>query len=177
MTRAQDARRNRPPAQNSSRNRLAHRLSGARQGLSQPQRRLLAEMAPGDTNVGSRPGCSEERIAEVGVLYKSDLHSSNSRASLERLGAMCISTEAGPATPLIASRSMNMFLRMESLGSSNFAFANSNTALSPSASGFSNPSAFTSMIACHAGIFRVLRSSAMQARKYRESILVVVQRD
>ena len=36
VIRTQDARRNRPPAQNSPRNRLAHRLSGARWGQSPP---------------------------------------------------------------------------------------------------------------------------------------------
>lgn len=40
VIRTQDARRNRPPAQNSSRNRLAHRLSGPRRGLS----RLLVKI-------------------------------------------------------------------------------------------------------------------------------------
>jgi len=37
VIRAQDPRRNRPPAQNSSRNRLTHRFSGARGGLSPAQ--------------------------------------------------------------------------------------------------------------------------------------------
>ena len=40
VIRAQDARRNRPPAQNSSSNRVAHRLSGARRGLRLTPTRL-----------------------------------------------------------------------------------------------------------------------------------------